>query len=173
VAAPPALAAAAKPHVDARLRTIDQIVFTGNYIDSSWNTNFGYIQFATSNGSTITNLTFANNIFNNYSSLTGITFNSPAATTTISNLRIYGNRSSGDFTLPSTATITNQYITGNTCEFSGRIIRNTTRKLFDIVGDLSTTIGSAGGASALPATPTGYVNVNVDGTIRKIPYYNS
>lgn len=35
----------------------------------------------------------------------------------------------------------------------------------------ATTVGAAGGASALPATPTGYLTVNVNGTAQKIPYY--
>jgi hypothetical protein len=34
------------------------------------------------------------------------------------------------------------------------------------------TVGAAGGASALPATPEGYLVVNINGTARKIPYYN-
>lgn len=34
-----------------------------------------------------------------------------------------------------------------------------------------TTVGSAGGASALPATPTGYFEVNLNGTAYVIPYY--
>lgn len=36
-----------------------------------------------------------------------------------------------------------------------------------------TTVGAAGGASALPATPVGYLIINVAGTNRKIPYYNT
>ena len=36
----------------------------------------------------------------------------------------------------------------------------------------ATTIGAAGGASALPATPVGYITVNISGTNYKIPYYN-
>ena len=35
----------------------------------------------------------------------------------------------------------------------------------------ATTVGAAGGASALPATPTGYLIINVAGTAQKIPYY--
>lgn len=35
----------------------------------------------------------------------------------------------------------------------------------------STTVGAAGAASALPANPTGYIVVNINGTDRKIPYY--
>jgi len=34
-----------------------------------------------------------------------------------------------------------------------------------------TTVGAAGGASALPATPTGYLIINVAGTERQIPFY--
>ncbi len=37
----------------------------------------------------------------------------------------------------------------------------------------ATTVGAAGGASALPATPLGYLSVNVGGTAAKIPYYTS
>lgn len=36
----------------------------------------------------------------------------------------------------------------------------------------ATTVGAAGGASALPATPLGYLIIKVAGTDRKIPYYN-
>lgn len=35
-----------------------------------------------------------------------------------------------------------------------------------------TTVGAAGGASALPATPLGYWSTNMNGTAVKIPYYN-
>jgi hypothetical protein len=37
----------------------------------------------------------------------------------------------------------------------------------------ATTVGAAGGASALPATPVGYLIMNIGGTDRKIPYYNT
>lgn len=36
----------------------------------------------------------------------------------------------------------------------------------------ATTIGAAGGASALPATPLGYIIIEIGGTQRKIPFYN-
>lgn len=38
-------------------------------------------------------------------------------------------------------------------------------------GTTASTVGAAGGASALPATPTGYAIINVAGTQMKIPYY--
>lgn len=37
----------------------------------------------------------------------------------------------------------------------------------------STSVGAAGGASALPATPLGYLIINVAGTDVKVPYYTS
>lgn len=37
----------------------------------------------------------------------------------------------------------------------------------------ATTVGVAGAAAALPATPSGYVVINVGGTDKKIPYYNA
>lgn len=37
--------------------------------------------------------------------------------------------------------------------------------------DTATTVGAAGAASALPANPTGYIVVSVNGTDYKIPYY--
>ncbi len=47
-----------------------------------------------------------------------------------------------------------------------------------ILGDLTlaspntqTTVGAAGGASALPATPTGYVNIMIGNTNYVFPYY--
>jgi len=35
-----------------------------------------------------------------------------------------------------------------------------------------TTVGSAGGASSLPAQPTGYIKFNLGGTVRVIPFYD-
>jgi hypothetical protein len=37
----------------------------------------------------------------------------------------------------------------------------------------ATTVGAAGGAAALPATPVGYLTVNIGGTNYKVPYYTS
>lgn len=38
---------------------------------------------------------------------------------------------------------------------------------------VGTTVGAAGGASALPATPLGYLTTSINGTACKIPYYNT
>lgn len=40
-----------------------------------------------------------------------------------------------------------------------------------INGASQTTVGSAGAASALPAQPTGYLELNINGTARVFPYY--
>jgi len=42
----------------------------------------------------------------------------------------------------------------------------------DIRTDTQTTVGSAGGANALPATPTGYIKIKIGGTLRVIPFYD-
>lgn len=38
--------------------------------------------------------------------------------------------------------------------------------------DTATTVGAAGGATALPATPLGYVYATIGGVLVKIPYFN-
>lgn len=43
--------------------------------------------------------------------------------------------------------------------------------VFDSV-DTATTVGAAGGATALPATPLGYFYVTNNGVLVKIPFYN-
>lgn len=42
-----------------------------------------------------------------------------------------------------------------------------------VAADTQTTVGAAGGASALPATPTGYLKIDQDGTTVAVPYYAS
>jgi len=42
----------------------------------------------------------------------------------------------------------------------------------DIRTDTQTTVGSAGGASALPGQPTGYIKIKIGGTLRVIPFYD-
>lgn len=41
----------------------------------------------------------------------------------------------------------------------------------NFTGTTASTVGAAGGASALPATPTGYVVISIGGTNYKLPYY--
>jgi hypothetical protein len=50
---------------------------------------------------------------------------------------------------------------------------NTTTPYLNYVTGGTTTVGAAGGASALPANPVGYVTIAVGGTNYKMPYYNT
>ena len=59
----------------------------------------------------------------------------------------------------------------NSIQMAGNVQINTGK---GILSDHQTTVGAAGGASALPATPTGYAKlVDVTGTIYVVPYYAS
>lgn len=40
-----------------------------------------------------------------------------------------------------------------------------------VLSQTQTTVGAAGTASALPATPTGYVEIVIDGTTYVLPFY--
>ena len=51
-------------------------------------------------------------------------------------------------------------------------ISNPAGKRLNIQGAGVTTVGAAGGASALPATPLGYFTMQVNGVDVKVPYYN-
>ena len=42
---------------------------------------------------------------------------------------------------------------------------------FNFKGTTQATVGAAGAASALPATPTGYLVIQVDGSDMVVPYY--
>lgn len=78
--------------------------------------------------------------------------------------------------LVSTGSISGVAITG-TGTVSGLRLR-ATGAATGVVGTVTignthgTTVGAAGGASALPATPLGYLDVFIEGTAAKIPYYN-
>lgn len=50
-------------------------------------------------------------------------------------------------------------------------IDESTGRLKITSADTQSTVGAAGGASALPATPTGYIKAIVNGTTVVIPYY--
>ena len=44
--------------------------------------------------------------------------------------------------------------------------------VLDLLTATQSTVGSAGGASALPGQPTGYIKVKIGGTMRVIPFYD-
>jgi hypothetical protein len=43
----------------------------------------------------------------------------------------------------------------------------------NVINQIGTTVGAAGGASALPATPLGYLRVKINGAVVAIPYFNA
>jgi hypothetical protein len=69
----------------------------------------------------------------------------------------------------SADTITNVFIENTT----GKLTLCSTSTINWNAAKSTTTIGAAGGAAVLPATPLGYVTIQVAGVDRKIPYYNS
>jgi len=74
-----------------------------------------------------------------------------------------------------TSTVTNSVVTGNSApDGSLYTIQGAglTKRSVDFSGVYGTTVGAAGGASALPATPVGYVTMKLDGINYKVPYYN-
>lgn len=66
---------------------------------------------------------------------------------------------------------------GPTAAYAGAIVAGTAPTVaanqVSLGGTTATTVGAAGGATAPPATPVGYMIVNIAGTDRKIPYYNT
>ena len=64
----------------------------------------------------------------------------------------------------------NKITTGNTNE-DLQLDANGTGYI-DVRTDTQTTVGSAGGASALPGAPTGYIKIKIGGTLRVIPFWD-
>ena len=50
---------------------------------------------------------------------------------------------------------------------------NSSAVYFRLNGTSTTTVGATGAATVLPANPVGYIQININGTERKIPYYNT
>jgi hypothetical protein len=73
----------------------------------------------------------------------------------------------------SLGTITNPFqraVAGNMVTTSAPVSQGAGTVVFG--GTTTTTVGGVGGASALPATPLGYILINVGGVAARIPYYN-
>ena len=61
-----------------------------------------------------------------------------------------------------------------TGDFSGALTVATTLSVggaVTLTGQTTTTSATAGGATALPATPTGYLSLSLNGATVKVPYY--
>jgi fibronectin-binding autotransporter adhesin len=87
------------------------------------------------------------------------------------NTNVTGNLSvTGSSTLDG-VTITDNTIKANASNADLQIGTSGTG-VIDILTATQTTVGSAGGANALPATPTGYIKIKIAGTMRVIPFYD-
>lgn len=98
----------------------------------------------------------------------GVIIEATGANTSIvtsgTNLQITNNAGTNQYA--TAAASAHQFIVGGVVKFS---VNGSGLPQFD--GGTQATVGAAGGASALPATPTGYINVNVGGTEFVMPYY--
>lgn len=101
-----------------------------------------------------------------------------AGTSAIGDVIIKGNYFSrplylNNFTATASVVYDN-YFPGAAATFYGNVFPTASRKGTAVItGVFGTTVGSAGGATALPATPAGYVQIMLDQTAYKLPYYNS
>ena len=97
--------------------------------------------------------------------------NTTALSMTGANVAAQGNLSvAGSSTLDG-VTITDNTIKANASNADLQI--GTARTgVIDILTATQSTVGSAGGASALPGQPTGYIKVKIGGTMRVIPFYD-
>ena len=82
----------------------------------------------------------------------------------------------GNITVPGSSTLDGVTITDNTIKSNAsnadlQLGTNGTG-VIDILTATQATVGSAGGASALPGQPTGYIKVKIGGTMRVIPFYD-
>ena len=82
----------------------------------------------------------------------------------------------GNITVPGSSTLDGVTITDNTIKSNASNadlqIGTSGTGVIDILTATQSTVGSAGGASALPGQPTGYIKVKIGGTMRVIPFYD-
>ena len=95
---------------------------------------------------------------------------------------IEGTLTTADITTNGTQTITGTLnvdgvtITDNTIKSNASNadlqIGTSGTGVIDVLTATQSTVGSAGGASALPGQPTGYIKIKIGGTLRVIPFYD-
>ena len=97
--------------------------------------------------------------------------NTTALSMTGANVAAQGNLSvAGSSTLDG-VTITDNTIKANASNADLQIGTSGTG-VIDVLTATQSTVGSAGGASALPGQPTGYIKIKIGGTLRVIPFYD-
>ena len=82
----------------------------------------------------------------------------------------------GDLSVAGSSTLDGVTITDNTIKTNASNadlqIGTSGTGVIDILTATQSTVGSAGGASALPGQPTGYIKIKIGGTLRVIPFYD-
>jgi len=102
----------------------------------------------------------------------GVTITAPAG----QNVEVGGTNvkltaTEANFTLMEATTLRADTIQNDTSDGDISISTQGTG-VIDLNTATQSTVGSAGGASALPATPTGYIKIKIAGTMRVIPFYD-
>lgn len=155
----------------------NNLVVRGNYIGGAAT---GTLAIKV-NGPANQSIDISDNEFVNWA--TGVTF-----THANTGIAITGNSFSSVTTIVTGHTISTNYViernVPGTSDGSKRLENNqmpnielsqavgtATAAMIKLGSTTATTVGAAGGASALPATPTGYWIINVAGTNFKVPYY--
>ena len=107
------------------------------------------------------------------SSTTGGITISPANSqnVTISGTDVKLTAGEANFTLMEATTVRADTIQNDTSDGDISISTQGTG-VVDLNTATQSTVGSAGGASALPGTPTGYIKIKIAGTMRVIPFYD-
>jgi hypothetical protein len=90
---------------------------------------------------------------------------------TVSGTNVKLTAAEANFTLMEATTVRADAIANDTSDGDLSISTQGTG-VIDLNTATQTTVGSAGGASALPATPTGYIKIKIAGTMRVIPFYD-
>ena len=115
--------------------------------------------------------TFGQVIRNSVNDLTIASGSTQALIFTGANAAFQGNLSvAGSSTLDG-VTITDNSVKTNASNADLQLGTNGTG-VIDILTATQSTVGSAGGASALPGQPTGYIKIKIGGTLRVIPFYD-
>jgi len=154
---------------------VDNIRINGNNITST-NSNGGIT--IDPNGSGSINLTAVNTIVNGE-----LNFNNATVNDTLfmmAGSRIKASDTNFDVVIESNGTgsvvldqvsITDNKISTHVSNADLQLDTDGTG-FIDIRTDTQATVGSAGGASALPGQPTGYIKIKIAGTLRVIPFYD-
>ena len=102
----------------------------------------------------------------------GVTITAPAGQNVeVGGANVKLTATEANFTLMEATTLRADTIQNDTSDGDISISTQGTG-VIDLNTATQSTVGSAGGANALPATPTGYIKIKIAGTMRVIPFYD-